>query len=128
MQRASESVSGYSQCLGTSFALDTESSGDIHLVGSSKMAAVTTCAPRKELKMATAAPSTAQQLAAKIKWRFPPILERARESCKETVREMWREMCRGLAPNPDPLEKERRESRKPTHLCCDWPTDKVTSH
>ncbi|MEE6488019.1 hypothetical protein FKM82_015112 [Ascaphus truei] len=99
MQRAFSEQSESSQCLGTSYALDTENSELIHLEGSSKMA--------------TVVPSTAQQLAAVPKWRLPPILDRAREACKETVREMWREMCRGLAPNPDPLKKERRESQSP---------------
>ncbi|MEE6525094.1 hypothetical protein FKM82_024909 [Ascaphus truei] len=109
MQRVSESVSGYSQCLGTCYTVDTECSAHLHVVGSSKMVPVTTCAPRSKeaSKMATNVQSTAQQIAADLKWRFLPILERARESCKETVQEMWRDMCRGLAPNPDPLQEER---------------------
>ncbi|MEE6521032.1 hypothetical protein FKM82_019027 [Ascaphus truei] len=68
--------------------------------------------------MVTAAPSTAQQLAAVPKWRLPPILDRAREASKETVREMWREMCRGLAPNPDPLQKERSGAKAESPPTC----------
>ncbi|MEE6525440.1 hypothetical protein FKM82_025443 [Ascaphus truei] len=102
------------QCiLGTRYLLDIEDRAHGHLGDSSKMAAIPTCAPRSK--------------DSDLKWRFPPSLEQAHALCTETIRRMWRDMCNHLAPNPDFWQGERRESRKPTHLCSEWSKSPATS-